>query len=323
MARRTRQKPGLHQFIIPLVFIFYGLAQIFPNSTLLFTSAMQLLFLMGLAVGTLLLLGKILNGKPTGTGWDQNNPVPKKRPNPVTQTRVSHPAIKPAVTPLCTPTQPTPPEKSSQARISHPAIEPVVTPFFTPTQPTPPEKRWSLELLQELEWKRFEQLCEAYFKVRNMDAKTTQTGSDGGVDIRLYHRKSGELFALMQCKAWKGRVGVRPVRELYGVMASEGIERGIFLCSGDYTPEARRFCDGKKLRLISGKNLLTAILKLNGPEQLRLLELATRGDYRTPTCPNCDIKLVKRHGNREPFWGCNNFPRCRYTMQMRRDYGSV
>ena len=33
-------------------------------------------------------------------------------------------------------------------------------------------------------------------------------------------------------------------------------------------------------------------------------------------CPNCNIPLVKRHGSYGEFWGCQNYPRCRYTSNL-------
>lgn len=35
-------------------------------------------------------------------------------------------------------------------------------------------------------------------------------------------------------------------------------------------------------------------------------------------CPNCGIPLVKRHGNYGDFWGCPNYPKCRYTKNTTR-----
>ena len=35
-------------------------------------------------------------------------------------------------------------------------------------------------------------------------------------------------------------------------------------------------------------------------------------------CPRCDGKLVKRQNRmtKEPFLGCTNYPRCKYTQPM-------
>lgn len=37
---------------------------------------------------------------------------------------------------------------------------------------------------------------------------------------------------------------------------------------------------------------------------------------RTPTCPDCEIKMEMRFGEYGHFWGCLNFPDCRYTIKL-------
>ncbi|MDP5239652.1 topoisomerase DNA-binding C4 zinc finger domain-containing protein [Uliginosibacterium sp. 31-16] len=51
------------------------------------------------------------------------------------------------------------------------------------------------------------------------------------------------------------------------------------------------------------------------------MELATEGDWTTPTCGHCGIKMVAREGKSGSFWGCRNFPRCRQRIGMRSCYG--
>lgn len=45
-----------------------------------------------------------------------------------------------------------------------------------------------------------------------------------------------------------------------------------------------------------------------------------RSAYRSyeNLCPNCGIPLVKRRGNNGSFWGCPNYPRCRFTKNITR-----
>jgi restriction system protein len=76
---------------------------------------------------------------------------------------------------------------------------------------------------------------------------------DGRVDLRL--NRDGEL-TLVQCKRWNiFKVGVDPVRELLGVMAAEGAERGIFVSTGTYTNAALRFAKDQPFELIDGVKL--------------------------------------------------------------------
>ncbi|WP_290367796.1 topoisomerase DNA-binding C4 zinc finger domain-containing protein [Cupriavidus taiwanensis] len=45
-----------------------------------------------------------------------------------------------------------------------------------------------------------------------------------------------------------------------------------------------------------------------------MLAQAFKGDYRTPTCTACGVKLVEREGKGGPFWGCRKYPRCKVTL---------
>jgi len=183
------------------------------------------------------------------------------------------------------------------------------------TEPT----AWSLSLISTLEWRRFEQLCMELFKLKGYGVKGTGAGADGGTDFYLYKPDvTDRPVAVVQCKSWsKKPVGVKTARELFGVMAAEKIPNAIVMVSGTFTNEAKSFTDSNRLKLIGGEQLLGMIHKLSEPAQKGLLRRMTEGDYKTPSCPSCDVKLVARKGKaeRSDFWGCGNFPKCRYTMK--------
>ncbi len=181
--------------------------------------------------------------------------------------------------------------------------------------------RWSLELLRALEWKRFETVCAAYFEAIGFTARTARAGADGGVDIHLYPRGAAQAAIVVQCKAWNTyKVGIKPIRELYGVMAREGVSEAIFITTARYTNEARAFPRGNELYLWDGERFLAEILKLPEDKRTSLLQTATRGDFTTPTCPSCAIKMVVRTNRKDgqQFWGCKNYPRCRQTFFVSR-----
>jgi hypothetical protein len=181
---------------------------------------------------------------------------------------------------------------------------------------------WSVEALQQLEWKRFETVCVEFLKALGFQAKETKTGADGGVDIVLHRAGMARPMAIAQCKAWRNRpVGVKPVRELLGVMAAGKIEHGIFLTTSSYTAEAWSFAKSQNLELVDGAKLISFIRQLDADAQDMLLQSAFTGDYSTPTCPQCDVKMTlrtNRKGNQSgsQFWGCPNFPRCRQRFYI-------
>lgn len=184
---------------------------------------------------------------------------------------------------------------------------------------------WSDELIGSLEWKRFEELCAGYFIAKGYKTKLSRIGADGGIDIYLYKDSysSTKAFAIVQCKAWNTyKVGVKPIRELFGVMTAEKAPLGIFITSGSYTKEAEGFSDGKPLKLLSGSSLLKLISNLPEENQQLLLKKITKGDYITPSCPSCGTKMIERtsyRGNNtgNKFWGCENYPRCKNTLKMK------
>lgn len=174
---------------------------------------------------------------------------------------------------------------------------------------------WSLPLLRRIEWKRLEELTAAYFREKKFRTETLPAGADGGIDVKLYAEHKPEPFAIVQCKAWTTqKVGVKPVRELLGVMASERVAKGIFVSSGLYTDDAIAFAKSNPINLITGPMLVTGILALSPEAQARLMAIATEGDYTTPTCASCGVKMVERHGKRGAFWGCVNYPRCKTVL---------
>jgi HJR/Mrr/RecB family endonuclease len=195
--------------------------------------------------------------------------------------------------------------------------------FVADSSPTAPKESLSAELLDKLEWRRFEEVVTLYFRKTGFVARRSRVGADGGVDILLSRSNEPKPFAYVQCKAWHAyKVGVKPVRELFGVMAAEQISQGYFVTAGEFTSEAVEFADGKALKLVTGAYLLDKLSALPQADQDEILKQITDGDYTTPTCPRCDIKMVMRHGPTGDFWGCPNFrlrwpQRCRQTFKLR------
>lgn len=200
----------------------------------------------------------------------------------------------------------------------------VAPPFLNPTnakQTQSAEKpfNWTLKLIQDLEWKRFEELSVAYYLEKGIKAETTPLGADGGIDIKLYQDDSGKATTIVQCKAWGTNVGVMQIREFLGVMTHEKIAKGFYMTCSEYTNEAKEIAVSNKITLINGDMLLMMIKRLNADSQQRLLLLATEGDYKTPTCPRCGIKMIKRNSKKGDFWGCLNYSKgCRQMLNLRK-----
>lgn len=108
-----------------------------------------------------------------------------------------------------------------------------------------------------IDWRDFEKLAGDYYKSKGYSVTLFGgTGGDGGIDLLL--KKSFKKY-IVQCKHWKGSVGVSVVREMYGVMHAEKANGVIIVCSNRFTKEAIAFAKGKPIRLIDGHTFLKRI----------------------------------------------------------------
>ena len=171
--------------------------------------------------------------------------------------------------------------------------------------------------IQSLNWREFEELvAEAFRRKGYFVLENPEKGPDGGVDIRL--RKNGNLI-LVQCKNWKSRkVGVKTVRELYGVMAAKRASAGILATFGAFTEDAKEFATGKSIQLMAGNQLLKLISSVQKNQQISKSD----NEIQVPTCPKCGSEMkmrIARKGKNagQKFWGCSNYPDCRGILAYK------
>ena len=194
-----------------------------------------------------------------------------------------------------------------------------------------------LNTIRQMSWRDFELLIgEAYRRQGYTIEERGGSGGDGGVDLVL--RRHGQM-TLVQCKRWRTRqVGVAVIRELYGVMASEGAAGGIIVACGYFTPDALAFAQGKPLQLVGGNELLELIRRGQVQASVTAKVIPSEAPHPAspmpgqvvkpiseasgpPFCPMCRQPLLLRRARQGPnagneFWGCSDYPRCRGARQI-------
>lgn len=115
--------------------------------------------------------------------------------------------------------------------------------------------------LGQMSWQDFELATADAFRAQGYGVELQGGGSaDGGIDLVL--ERDNERY-LVQCKHWRAnKVGVPIVRELYGVMAAEGIAGGFVVTSGSFTRQAHQFAAGREIELIDGNQLMRMLKEL-------------------------------------------------------------
>ena len=177
------------------------------------------------------------------------------------------------------------------------------------------EQQTSIESIRDLPWKQFEHLLgEAYRRQGYSVVENSTLGADGGIDLTI--RRDGDTY-LVQCKQWRVyKVGVKVVREMFGLMTAHHADGAIIVSSGSFTQEARDFAAGKPIELVDGHHLVQLIAGV----QTR--PMATTSQPVARSCPRCGGELVLRTAKRGPnaggrFWGCSSYPKCRHTEEYR------
>lgn len=181
--------------------------------------------------------------------------------------------------------------------------------------------------IRNLSWQQFEMLVGEAFRRRGYSViENGGGGADGGVDLVL-QRDGKKIF--VQCKQWKVlNVGVKPVRELFGVISARRAQGGIFVNSGTYTKEAMAFAAQCGIQLIDGFELETMVKEVQQPQPF--IEPTNWGNRSNttfgltdaaPSCPKCGKVMVLRAAKRgakagSQFWGCSGFPGCLGTREV-------
>ena len=173
--------------------------------------------------------------------------------------------------------------------------------------------------IRKLSWSHFEELvAEAYRRQGYKVTENDSAGPDGGIDLVI--QKNGRRF-LVQCKQWRSqKVGVKIIREMFGLVAAEKASGGIVITSGQFTQDARAFARGRALQLVTGEKLaelINTVQKEPVPSPPPSSKNTTKTGQRSlPSCPICHGAMTVRIARKgkysgQKFWGCEKFPKCK------------
>ncbi len=184
-----------------------------------------------------------------------------------------------------------------------------------------------LQSIRDRSWQDFEHYVAEAYRRKGYAVEETGSGADGGIDLIA---KKGGSKILVQCKNWRThKVGVRVVRELFGLVKAEGAAGGALVVTGEFTAEAREFARQNGVDLVDGEGL-TSFVEGRRTTPFRAENRQSGSpdesdDYPSPivdapSCPRCQSPMVKRTAKRgtragSPFWGCSKWPRCRGTRE--------
>ncbi len=199
-----------------------------------------------------------------------------------------------------------------------PSVISAPTPAESSPPPPPPASepvKLTPELLRRLEWKRFELLVQRDLEARGVRVECTCVGVEGGVDLHVYRGDELQPYGFLQCQANASRpVTLNQISAFFELLAVSRAE-GTFVTTGAFTPGAQAWAQTKGVALIPGDAVVARFNALPATTRGHILEEVTAGDYLTPTCRSCDVKLVPAGASStDVAWVCPRAPRCTYTL---------
>jgi restriction system protein len=115
--------------------------------------------------------------------------------------------------------------------------------------------------LFELDPKSFEHYVAGLFRQKGYAVTVRGRSGDHGVDLELTSARGKR--AIVQCKRYRGTVGEKIVRDLFGTLLHERASRAFLVTTADISDAAVKWSQGKPITLIDGDMLVEITSSLN------------------------------------------------------------
>ncbi len=126
------------------------------------------------------------------------------------------------------------------------------------------EARVPQEIFLAFQPRDFEYLISELYNRMGYETKVTKSSYDGGADVHAEKKKVGKReLLLIQCKRYKGNIGVVDVRNLLGIVSASKATKGVLISSSDFTREAKKFSNNNPRIELIGIKQLSQLLNLH------------------------------------------------------------
>lgn len=137
---------------------------------------------------------------------------------------------------------------------------------------------FTLDELNKLDAKKFEELVAAYYSKTGVVAERTKTGPESPVHIKIAWKGEPRPFAYVQCLAQPGAtIDPKPLQALVAVLEKDNIRRGYIVTSGKFNAIARDFAEQKHLTLLPSDIFLEKLNALPSAARTEIMQSIANG----------------------------------------------
>lgn len=170
-----------------------------------------------------------------------------------------------------------------------------------------------IDIVDKMSGEEFEVFLLAHFKNVGYSGDTTPKTQDYGADLIL--TKNGEKL-VVQAKRWNYKVGIEAVQQILGAKSYYKASKCLVITNNFFTPNAKNLADSSDVELWDRNKLLEVMSQANGKQIIDSSLDASNIESRN-LCEKCGAELVIRKGNKGSFYGCSNFPKCKFTKNIQ------
>ncbi len=160
----------------------------------------------------------------------------------------------------------------------------------------PAEDHWTPELIASLDWMRMAELVRAIAAHGGCELARSIVMEDGSVMFAMMEQPmtAHPQRALVKISGWNewGAMPQAVMRFAQEVRTAQNA-RGVLIAPGGFTPAALMAAQEHRIETVDSAALYQVLLGLPAERSDFFFDIATSGDYTTPTCPVCLQKLSK------------------------------
>lgn len=170
-----------------------------------------------------------------------------------------------------------------------------------------------IDLVDTFKGEEFEKFLLAHFQNLGYRGDTTPKSHDYGADLVLC---KDNKKTVVQAKRWSSKVGIEAIQQIIGAKAYYKANNSIVITNNYFTSSAINLAESSDVELWDRKKLLEVMSRANGrnliSEILNINEIKERH-----LCKKCGSDMIIRNSKFGKFYGCSNYPKCKYTENIK------
>lgn len=172
-----------------------------------------------------------------------------------------------------------------------------------------------ISTVDKMEGEEFEEFLLAHFTKMGYKVNTTPKTGDYGADLIA---TNGFTKIVIQAKRWTNKVGTAAVQQVLASKEYYKANKCMVISNNYFTKNATNLANKAQVELWDRDKLLNIMKKVKGKKTIEKnfsYEKIKKINQRH-LCKKCGAEMILKEGKYGKFYGCSNYPKCKYTEKL-------